>query len=276
MHSRFTKRKPKLVVAVHTTLQRSLKDKILDCLIYRHLLYACDKVIFVCKTQAEHWIRLHRKLLDTSVVIYNGVDHEYFDPRLYIERGAEFREQHGISEEDHLIACIAGFRIEKGHGYLIEAFSRLEPDSYLVLAGDGIQRQRIEHLIGDSGADERILLLGEIQDVVPLLAAADVTVIASTAVETFSIAMLESMAMEVPVVATNIGGLGEAIHTGSSGELVTPGSVDELLCALKKVLVNDDYRHSLGRRARRDVVKVFSKEAMIRQTRKVFIEAGGV
>ena len=269
---RFSKRKPKLVVTVHTTLQRSLKDKILDRIVYRRLLYSCDRVIFVCRTQADHWMSIHRRLRNKSVVIYNGVDHEYYDPDLYIEQGAEFRAQHGMPEDARLIACIAGFRVEKGHDYLINAFSQLDPGPYLILAGDGVQRKAIEQLIRDSGVSDRILLLGEIQDVKPLLAAADVTVIASTAVETFSIAMLESMAMGVPVVATNVGGLGEAVHTGRTGELVTPGSSDELYQALKKVVLDDNYRCSMFRQARSDVIKLFSKEAMISQTRKVLLD----
>ena len=90
---------------------------------------------------------------DTSAVIYNRVDHEYFDRKPNIEQGAEFRAQHGIPEEAHLIACIAGFRIEKWHGYLIEAFNGLT-DSYLVLAGDGVQWYSIEQLIVNSGVGD--------------------------------------------------------------------------------------------------------------------------
>ncbi len=267
---RYSVRKPDLVAAIHTTLHRTLKDAVLDRLVYRYLMYDCVRVIFVCRTQADHWIRIHRRLSDKAVIVYNGVDHQLFHSEL--GQGKKFREANNIAPDVKVITCIAGFRVEKGHGYLIDAFARLNGDACLILAGDGVQRQEIEERIAKSGVAERIILLGEVADVKPLITASDVTVIASTAVETFSIAMLESMSMGVPVVATDIGGLGEAVKTGRTGELVAPGCSVALQEALSRVIENVEYRRSLGKQARRDVIEFFSKNAMIRRTEQVLSE----
>lgn len=272
---RFANRKPKLIVAVHTTLHRSFKDKLLDRLVYRRLLYSCDRVIFVCKSQADHWMRIHRNMREKSIVVYNGVDHKYFDPHQFSSKGREFREVTGIGPDMVVVTCIAGFRPEKGHEFLIEAFAGITNKACLILAGDGERRKSITQLVRNSGVSNRIFMLGNVTDVRPVIAASDVVVLASTAVETFSIAMLESMAMEVPVVATDIGGLGEAVKSGLTGELVEPGNADSLRDVLEDILSSADKRRSMGKKARKSVIEHFSKETMVQQTQKILLDVVG-
>jgi glycosyltransferase involved in cell wall biosynthesis len=267
------KPKPKLVSAMHTTLHRSRRDALISRVVYSRLRRNCDGVIFVCKAQEKHWLGKERSLAGKSVVVYNGVDYNYFSREAVPGAAAGFRQANNIPEDSRVITCIAGFRVEKGHAFLIEAFRELKENAFLVLAGDGVLRSDIERQIKQCGVASRIILLGEVADVRSILAATDVTVIPSTA-ETFSMAMLESMSMGVPVVASDIGGLGEAVRNGRTGVLVESGNSAALRDALAKIIENEKYRNSLGEQARRDVVDYFSKEAMVQNTQKLLTRIG--
>jgi glycosyltransferase involved in cell wall biosynthesis len=145
---------------------------------------------------------------------------------------------------------------------LITAFGRLGGDVHLFLAGDGERRAAIELLVESSGLADRVHFLGNVADVRPLLKATDVSVLASTAVETFSIAMLESFAMGVPMVAPDIGGLSEAIFQGRTGWIFPAGDADGLTGLLEQAVHDRERLKAMGGHARALVEQKFSKEVM--------------
>lgn len=272
---RKSQRSPKIVVAIHTTLNISLKMELFDRLLYRWLIARCDRVIFVCKSQAEYWSTKYSGLRDISTVVYNGVDTEYFSRDAVTGEDREFRISHGILSDASVISCIAGFRKEKGHLDLLGAFSKLGENSYLVLAGEGPHRKEAEQYAAGHGIQDRVLFLGDVADVRPILAASDLSVLASTAVETFSIAMLESMSMQVPTLVTNIGGLAEAVIPGETGAIVEPGQPDYLATALRSLLADKTELGEMGARARRRVTRHFRKSEMIKNTENVLLSVVG-
>lgn len=263
--------KPKLVCAIHTTLNKSQKGELFDRHLYVPLLRQCARIIFVCRNQAHHWETKYPFLSGRYTVIHNGVDVSYFDPRAFDASRTEFRRRLSIPPEASVVSCIAGFRSEKGHDILIEAFSHLDHHVYMLLAGDGPTRNVIAKQVSRKGLQQRVRFLGQVQDVRPVLAASDVSVLSSTSVETFSIAMLESMSMEVPVVATDIGGLSEAIFPGITGELVPPRDPKALGLALSKVLHNVRNSHSMRRNCREKVKTTFSLNKMASTTERLLI-----
>jgi glycosyltransferase involved in cell wall biosynthesis len=127
----------------------------------------------------------------------------------------------------------------------------------------GQVRQQVEKL----GVARRVAFLGSVADVRPVLAAADASVLASTSVETFSMAMLESMAMERPVIGSDIGGMSEAVVPGETGLLVRPGDVDGLREAVAALVADREARQRVGRAARAAVLERFGAETMVRRTR---------
>jgi glycosyltransferase involved in cell wall biosynthesis len=270
---RLTPAAPSLITAVHTTINQSWRDELYDRFLYRRLLRRCDRVIFVCRSQADHWIRKYPDLRDVATVVYNGVDTGGYDEPAAARVRAEARSKFGIAADRRVVACIAGLRPEKGHEHLLAAFAQLKGSPILLLAGDGPERARIERLVTASKLDDRVIVLGEVPDVRPVIAAADLTVLASTAVETFSMAMLESMAMAVPVVASDIGGLSEAISQGETGYLVPPGDAGALASALQLALDDEAARRAMGGRALENVRNKFSRVAMVDATAEVIMQA---
>jgi glycosyltransferase involved in cell wall biosynthesis len=178
----------------------------------------------------------------------------------------------GIAPGAFAFCCIAGFRPEKGHDLLLTAFAELPQSAILLLAGDGIKRAEIEKLLTRLGIAERVKLLGNLSDVRPLLAASNASVLASTS-ETFSMAMLESMAMRTPMIAPRIGGLAEAIVDGKTGLLFPSGDIHALKACMLKMTRMGSQLETMGRLGEKKVREEFVFDRMIRESESILLDA---
>jgi L-malate glycosyltransferase len=148
---------------------------------------------------------------------------------------------------------------------LVEALAQLRGrgiPARAVFIGDGPMRAAIEararalRLAGD------VLIAGMQQDVRPLLAACDAVALCSTAVETFSLAALEAMALGRPVVLSDIGGAAEMVRPGVEGLLFPAGDTAALVERLT-ALADESLRSPMGAAARETVLARFSESAMV-------------
>jgi len=261
---RFSKRKPKLVAAVHSTKDHKPLVGLMTLLVYRPLLKRCSQVWFVSTNQADLWIRKMPFLAGKAVTIHNGIDLQEFDPGRFHGEGQALRESLGIRESDRVLCCIAGFRPIKLHSILIDAFSRVTAQGYscrLLLAGTGVLEQSLREQVAGLMLEDKVNFLGMLADVRPVLAAADCMLLVSEA-ETLSMAMLEAMAMEVPVITTSVGGASEAIDDGITGLLVPPREIDQLVDKIKQLLDDDVRRSAIGAAARAVVENDFNVAKM--------------
>lgn len=272
---RLARHKPRLVLALHTTVNKNQRDELFDRFFYQWLMRSCDQVICVCQAQKSHWQAKYPFLRGRIMVIYNGVDPNWFDPEKTVESGIQLREKLGIPADAFVACCIAAFRPEKGHGYLLEAFRQMadvHPNTYLLLVGDGPLREEMESLAKETGLKERVLFLGVIDDVRLVLAMSDLSIIASTAVETFSMAMLESLAMRVPMVATDIGGAREAIQPEVTGSLVPARDAHKLATCILEMAQHGSQRAKMGMEGRQLVCDRFTSNRMIQETSQLLSE----
>jgi glycogen synthase len=156
----------------------------------------------------------------------------------------------------------------KGLLLLADAFADLtheDPSSHLVLVGeDGGMRAAVEARVRSLGLERRVHLLGHIEDERLIAAAyreARLTVLPSD-YEAFGLVLLESLARGTPVVATRVGGIPEVVEDGRSGLLVPPGSVPDLVRALRVLWTDRDLARRLGDYGRTSVVPRFTWEAL--------------
>ena len=271
-----SKRKPRLIVALHTTKNRDLKEEAKDRFVYRWLIPRCSSIVYVCNAQQKYWFARYPHFEDISRVIYNGVDTRKYDPEIWREDGEKLRSRLGVPADAKVIVCVARFHPEKGHAILMHALKKVEDPPYLLLAGDGGLVEDIRSLVDALGLAGRVKFLGMLDDVRPALAAADLSLLASTAVETFSMAMLESMSMETPVLATDVGGLSEAIVPGETGFLVEPGDEEALSAVLRDIAADKYNLKDMGVKSRRLILEEFTNDRMIQETEKLLLELGNV
>jgi len=267
-------RKPRFICAIHTTRQPSWKNDVAYALIYKHMLKRCAQVWFMCEFQALHWTDRAPFLRERQRIIYNGIRAEDFVLVDHIDSGIALRKKLAVPGEAKVICSVAGLRHEKRHDVLLMSFKELceksELDCYLLLAGSGPMENKLRTTVNQLGLESRVIFLGEVSDVRPLLAMSDCKVLASTA-ETFSMAMLEAMAMQVPVICTRVGGAPEAIRDRESGILISPGDVKELANGLSWILSDDSRRSQVGAAARRSVTRNFTYTRMVEQSHSCLI-----
>jgi glycosyltransferase involved in cell wall biosynthesis len=158
-------------------------------------------------------------------------------------------------------------RPEKNQEVLLTMMRRLRVarvDVHLVIAGDGPLRGQLERRAIELEIADRVHFVGAVDDVRPLLAALDVFMLPSVAVESFSNAALEAMSMGRPVILSNIGGAREMITDGVEGYVVAPTELAARLPAIISQLYADRRKRlQMGVAARQRAVTCFSVPAMV-------------
>jgi glycosyltransferase involved in cell wall biosynthesis len=167
------------------------------------------------------------------------------------------------------IIMIARFVPQKDHLLLIEALSGVGGKWRLLLVGDGPLRPRVEESIAAAGLGDRIQCLGDRSDIPELLSRADLFVLA-TKWEGLPLSILEAMRAGVPVAATNVGGVAEAVTDGVTGYLIARGDVGQIRDRIERLLVSRELLESMGQSARRRYEQDFNVKTMVTKTWAVY------
>jgi glycosyltransferase involved in cell wall biosynthesis len=173
--------------------------------------------------------------------------------------------------EDHLtVVVVARFHKQKDHVTLLRAFARLAKYPWrLQLVGAGPLLEATQELARSMGLADRIVFLGEIPDTSGLLSRATMCVL-STLYEAFPISILEAMRAGLPIVATRVGGIPEAVSDGISGFLVPPCREDLLAESCERLFQDAALRERLGRNGREIFLARFTDDRMILRTLEVY------
>jgi glycosyltransferase involved in cell wall biosynthesis len=258
----WARRRYRVVEIYHTTVLRSWSGR-LNMLFYRPLFWLAHQLVFVCETQRRHWAA--RGVWARRVTtIHNGVDTERFRPDAATDAAHAVRRRYGFADDDLVVGLCAVFRPEKAHLDLLEAVARLKREGLrwrVLLIGDGKMRPTVERAIERLELGDQVRITGLLADVRPEISACDAVALVSTAIETFSIAALEAMAMGKPMVMSDIGGAREQVADGSNGFLFPPGDVEALAACLRKASDRTLLRR-MGQRARARVEGEYSEPAM--------------
>jgi glycosyltransferase involved in cell wall biosynthesis len=184
------------------------------------------------------------------------------------------RRELGISERGPIVACIARLTRRKGQGQLLSAIPAVlaqHPDARFLFVGDGPDRLDLVRQARALGVAERVRFAGNRDDIAAVIAGSCVTVLPSRQ-EEFGIALLESLALSRPVVATRVGGVPEIVEDGRTGILVRPGDPVALAGAINRLLDHPAIATRLGRNGRHLVAKRFSKERFLGSTEALYRE----
>ena len=215
------------------------------------------------------------------VVIRNGIDLARFSR---LRTGAGVRHELGVSGEAPVIAMLARVNRLKGIEHFLEAAASVAagvPEARFLVVGDTAvmkhgtvvpdsdYRSELEDHIRRLGLQGRVTFTGFRLDVPELLSAVTVSVLPSLS-EGLSNVVLESMAASVPVVATRVGGIPEAIEEGVSGLLVPPRDSVALANAMLRILQDRELAGRLGDAGRRRVAERFGLKNMVQETEQLY------
>jgi len=193
-------------------------------------------------------------------VIPNGVPLPPDEPALR----ASARASLGADQDCFVVGCAARLSTEKNHSGLLAAFAQLladEPRSLLVCAGDGPLRDTLPAQAEDAGLSQRVRWLGSVDDMRHFYSALDACVLNSTR-EGLPLSLLEAMSFGIPVVATNVGGIGALLADGA-GLLVPPEAPDVLAGVLKSLAARPELAEKLALKGRARIRQSYSIDSMV-------------
>ncbi len=235
---------------------------------------ATDRIYTVSFHDRQEQIELVPRDSAKVVAVQNGVDHHKYS-RSNPEVVGLLRPD-GV-DGDVLAVAVGRLSPQKGFGDLVKAHAELRSRGVsvaLAIAGTGELESELRALAKTLGVEGSVWWLGQVDDVRPLLAAADIAVMSSLH-EGFSLALLEMMSFGLPTVVTDHPGLREAIVEGSTSLVVPRSNPAELASAIAELVQSEPRRKEMGRAARAHVEAHHTLEAYLARVANEYVELLG-
>jgi N-acetyl-alpha-D-glucosaminyl L-malate synthase BshA len=192
------------------------------------------------------------------------VIHNFIDPDVYNREKYPplLKNQFGASKP--ILMHVSNFRTVKRVRDVIRIYAEVnrELPSVLVMVGDGPDRPAAEEEARMLGVEASVLFLGKLDQIAPLLAAADLFLLPSQS-ESFGLSALEALASGVPVVGSNAGGLPEVVRDGETGFLCPVGDIPGMAAAALEILQDPKRWAEMSKLAARDARERFSRDAIV-------------
>ena len=206
--------------------------------------------------------------------VYNGLDLERLTPKESVRRDDALAALNLPREEERrFVTIVANLRHDvKDHPTFLRAARRVResvPGAAFIIAGEGELTGAMRSLASELEIERDVFFIGRCTAVALLLSVSDVCVLSSRA-EGFSNAILEYMAASRPVVATDVGGAGEAIVDGETGYLVPAGNDEMMAARIVSLLRDPEKARRMGGRGRLRVEQKFSCSAQLESTLKLY------
>lgn len=202
------------------------------------------------------------------IVIPNGVKLTDYS---FSEKSRDcLRNSLNVSQKMLLLGAVGRLEFEKGHDVLIKAFNRI-PDYKnfkLVIVGEGSMFDELSRLILSLELSDRILLIGNKENIPDWLSAFDIFVQPSRG-EGFGLSILEAMSVGLPIIASDVGGIPALLDNGKAGLLVPPESIAELADAIYTLSLDKDLRQKYSSEALKRAQN-FSTSKMINAYKQIY------
>jgi len=200
---------------------------------------------------------------DKIKIITNGVDVTKFFPR------------NEWNQSKNIVLFVGRLIPRKGVKYLLMAMPKIlreKPSAKLVIVGEGPEKRELLEICDELKIKNSVSFFGRVSDeeLERLYNSAGVLALPSLR-EAVPLVLLEAMASGCPVVATDVGGMGEVVRNGETGLLVKPRETDELAQAVIKVLSEEEETRMMILKAREVVKETFTLSRMVEETSKLYV-----
>ena len=228
------------------------------CLLERISAHISAKIITVSQYDADLAEKYKIGNTNKLITIHNGMPN--IDP--------DNLAKHQIAV--CTITMVARFSVPKDHLTLVEILSRFSGIRWnLELIGSGPNKQIIEKKVSEYGISERVLFTGEIEDVAEHLSDASIFVLLSRW-EGLPLSIIEAMRAGLPVIASDVGGVGELVVDGVTGFLIPSGDKELFAQRLSELLDSPALREKMGLAGRKRYERFFTFERMFEKTLNVY------
>jgi len=233
------------------------------------LHWALDK-----KTEHAKFISCIGHFCSSQMMLYS--DKKYWSKFKIIRCGVDldqFQYQAPCRKAKKLV-YVGRLSAEKGIPVLFQSLKTLKEQNYdveLTLLGDGEDRAYLENLVNESGIQELVTFVGFVDQttIATTLRNSDVFVLPSFA-EGIPVALMEAMAIGIPVIATYVGGVSELVIDQLTGQVVYPSDSEGLTTAIARYLDDEGYCKEISRNARKKVTREFDIEEQVDKLAELF------
>ncbi len=239
-----------------------------------------SKILFFCeRNRDDKYPRLVRSYRQKIDILKIGLDPSVIENVDQKDKAA-LREELAIDQACTNVVVLGQLYRPKGQHIVLEALSKLVadfPKVRLYLLGDHVidryrpYKEELDEIIAKNGIEEYVRFIGWRRDALDVVALMDIMIHPSLS-EGFGRAVLESMALGKPVIASKVGGLREAIKDGKNGFLVEPGDVDAIERRWRELLANPKMRMRLGQEAKKTVFAEYLIDDKVARLAEIWTE----
>lgn len=264
------------IITRHVAISHHLMNK------FRKKLYifldniaikSAAKVITVSKTVEDDLVATQGIDRSKIVTILNGVDLKRFS-KVNAHAKIKIREEFGLGYKKQVVGMIAQLSYWKGIPYFLKAIPLILnkcSDVVFLIVGDGPERRRLENMAKTLGISPYVIFAGFRRNIPEIISLMDISVLSSLR-EGLPNALLESMAMAKPVVATDVGGASEIVFNDKTGSLVPPRDSNALSDAIIKLLKDKEKANKFSKAGRKFVEQNFSIDQMIKKYENLYTQ----
>jgi glycosyltransferase involved in cell wall biosynthesis len=233
----------------------------------RGLARITDRIVAVSPRLRQALLRMGIGRPEQVEVVPLGLDLDRF---LHRPRGAAgLRSALGVPPEAPLLGIVGRLVPIKDHPTLFEAMAQVDGAAHLVVVGDGERREELGRMAHGMGMASRIHFLGWRDDMEAILPDLDMVICCSRN-EGTPVALIEAMAAGVPVLSTDVGGVGDLITHGETGWLVPPADPAALAAGIRGLLADPDLGRGMAEAARIAVLDRHSVKGLIRRMEALY------
>ncbi len=222
-----------------------------------------DKIIVISDAVGKKFYYASDKL----VKIYNPLNIN--DIKIEVNPN-ELRKELNIPADAKIIGIFSRLEKWKGHSLLFETFSRINNNIYLLVCGEGSEKESLKKLTVEFGISERVIFCGFVENVYDYINISDIVINPSIKPEPFGRIIIEAMALGKPVIAS-VGGVEEIIDNGIDGLLIKTSQ--ELKDAIIRLLSDESFYYEISANAKNKAQR-FDVRYHLNEIMKVYEELG--
>ncbi|MDO3379747.1 glycosyltransferase family 4 protein [Geoalkalibacter halelectricus] len=267
----------KIIVHDHASsgilLPNNILKKALKTVFNRIPVFNPDKILVISKFVKKRKVEGSCFPEGKIEVVYNGVDLDSFKG----EASFDLHDRFNIPKDRKIVFCAARANTHKGIQFFIEA-SRLliheknRTDLFFLYCGDGPDMKNFQKLVSECQLSEFFCFAGNSNHISEILKGVHVCVVPSVWLEGFGMMVIESMAAEVPVIASRVGGMAEIIDDGVDGIYVDPGDPNAIADAIENLVNDVQLKEKIKIKGKEKVAQVYSSDEQKQRIINSFFE----
>jgi len=198
-----------------------------------------------------------------------GVDIASLEQRARSISRSKKRKELGLSVGTAVIITVGELNANKNHIQALKTLSKLTKTNFhYLIVGTGESEQKLKKAVNELMLQDKVSFLGFRRDVPELLAASDVFILTSRR-EGLPKALMEAMAVGLPIIATDVRGNRDLVKSGENGYLVPLGNAEQTAIAIERLIDSEDLRRSMGGKSK-ELVKQYDLQNILKEMEKIY------